>query len=214
MRYVKWTFRGLIAVLFLSYLHYTLPQQDVVRITGAEPQRVNVGLNAMFYANRMRDSDGNLIGTDVLFIRGLTPNDKIRVYRNEDAGFYPPYFKFDSQDLQTEAEDLVSTAETPKWVVVRHYGWRSRFLTIFPNAVSIRPVDGPDVQLIPWFNIAFLFLLAVALILLWRAWRRFRFRRIDPMIDDAAEAIDRIDARADAAKGRIGRFFDRMLGKK
>ncbi len=214
MRYVKWTFLGLIALIFVSYLHYTLPQRDIVRLTGTDTQRINVGLNGMFYATRMRNAQGDLIGTDVLFIRAITPNEKIRVYRNEDAGFYPPYFKFDSQDLQTEADDLVSTAADPQWVEIRHYGWRSRFLTIFPNAVSIQPVDSPDVRLIPWFNIVFLILLAFLIAWLWRVWVKFRFRRIDPILDDAAEAIDKIDASTDAAKGRIGRFFGRFVGRK
>jgi len=207
MRYARWTFIALIVALIAAYFHYTLPQRDVVRITGTDTQRINVGINGMFYANRMRDAQGNLIGTDVLFIRAITPEGAIRVYRNEDAGFYPPYFKFDSQDLQTEADDLVSSAEEPQWVVVRHYGWRSRFLTIFPNAVSLRPVTDPAVTLIPWFNIVFLTLFVILLGLIWRMLYRFRVARIDPLIDDAAEAWDKVDAGAGAATGRIGRFF-------
>lgn len=207
MRYVKWTLIALIVGTFAAFLHYTLPRQDIVRVTGTEIQRINVGWNGIFYANRMRDAQGNLIGTDVRLINTVGPNGRTRVFRNEDTGFWPPYFKFDSADLQTQAQDFVSTAENPRWVAVRHYGWRNRFFTIYPNAVSMRPVDSPDVTLIPWFNIVFLTLLAAFFFWVWRKWVNFRERRIDPALDDAAEAWDRIDERADEARGRIGRWW-------
>jgi hypothetical protein len=48
-----------------------------------------------------------------------------RVYRNEDTGFlWPPYFKFDSEDLQTEARTSPRVPTTPQWVSITHYGWR------------------------------------------------------------------------------------------
>ena len=77
-----------------------------------------------------------------------------RVYRNEDTGVgWPPYFKFDSADLQADAQAVISTRAEPQWVAVRHYGWRSTLISIYPNATSLKPVAGPDVTLIPWFNI-------------------------------------------------------------
>jgi hypothetical protein len=213
MRYVKWTFIVLIVGGFAAFLHYTLPQRDIVRITGTEIQRINVGWNGIFYANRMRNAQGELIGTDVRIINTRTQTERPRVYRNEDTGFWPPYFKFDSADLQTVAQDLLSTSAAPQWVVVRHYGWRSNLLSIYPNAVSIRPIDDPNVTLIPWFNIVFLTLLAAFFFWIWRKWVGFRERRIEPVLDDAAETWDRIDDRADAARGRIRRWWDGVTGK-
>ncbi len=66
------------------------------------------------------------------------------VYRNEDTGWgWPPYFKFDTTNLQAEAADLRSTAAAPQWAIMTHYGWRNEFLSIFPNAIGIRAVDDP-----------------------------------------------------------------------
>lgn len=207
MRYVKWTLIVLIVGTFAAFLHYTLPRQDIVRVTGTEIQRINVGWNGIFYANRMRDAQGNLIGTDVRLINTVGANGRTRVFRNEDTGFWPPYFKFDSADLQTQAQDYVSSAENPRWVAVRHYGWRNRFFTIYPNAVSMRQVDGPEVTLIPWFNIVFLTLLAAFFFWLWRKWVDFRESRIEPVLEDAADTWDRIDDRADEARGRLARWW-------
>ena len=214
MKYVKWTLIGLIVGTFAAFLHYTLPQRDIVRINSIEIQRINVGANGIFYANRMRNAQGDVIGTDVRLINTVTDSGKTRVYRNEDTGFWPPYFKFDSADLQTEAADLVSTPEAPKWVAVRHYGWRSNLLSIYPNATSFKRVDSPDVQLIPWFNIVFLTLLAAFLFWLWRKWVNFRERRIDPVLEDAADTFDRIDASTDEARGKFERWWAKATGRK
>ncbi|WP_299442153.1 DUF1523 family protein [uncultured Rhodospira sp.] len=58
------------------------------------------------------------------------------IFKNVDAGFLPPYFKFDSADLQSVANRV--TRECPQEpVVVNGYGLRIPFLSMFPNAVSI-----------------------------------------------------------------------------
>lgn len=206
MRYVKWTLIVVVVGIFAAFLHYTLPKRDVIRITGTDVQRINVGWNGLFYATRMRNAEGNLIGTDVLLIRTVRPNGNTRVFRNENTGFWPPYFKFDHADLQTIAEDLVSTSENPKWAVLRYYGWRNRFFEIYPNAVGLRQVADPNLTLVPWFNIVFLTLLAGFFFWLWRKWVGFRRRRIDPVIDDIEDA-------SDIARSRARRFWDRVNGK-
>ena len=62
------------------------------------------------------------------------------IFRNEDAGFAPPYFKFDSARLQSIASRI--TRECPaESVTVNGYGWRIPVLDMFPNAVSI---DAPE----------------------------------------------------------------------
>ena len=104
-------------------------------------------------------------------------------------------------------KNLESTESSPQWVAVRHYGWRSTLISIFPNATSLKPVDGPDVRLIPWFNIVFIVLLVMILATLWRLWLNFRRARIDPVLEDIDEGVD-------AAQGRAGAFLDRVFGKR
>ncbi|EXJ14505.1 DUF1523 family protein [Imhoffiella purpurea] len=62
------------------------------------------------------------------------------IFRNEDAGFLPPYFKFDSADLQSVASRVTRDCpQTP--VTVNGYGFRISWLDMFPNATSI---DAPE----------------------------------------------------------------------
>jgi len=71
-----------------------------------------------------------------------------------------------------------------------HYGWRVRYMTIFPNAITIRPIDDPDIRLIPWFNIVFLTILGAILWAILVRWRRFKARRITPRMEQMDAAID------------------------
>lgn len=211
MRYVKWAFWAVILAIFGSFLHYTLPQHDVVRIVGTYQERQDLNDWTRMFWSQPDDQAGTLINRDVQFIQSVQTNGKPMVYRNEDTGWrWPPYFKFDTASLQTEADDLKSNAEAPKWAVVTHYGWRNELISIFPNAVAIRPVDGPDVTIIPWFNIFFFAFLGLVLLLVWRMWAQFRERTIDPVLSDAGEVWDSVDARADAARDRAKGFFGRI----
>ena len=197
MRFVKWIL--LLAVLSVvgAFLHYTLPQTDVVRVVNTEIQRIDYGENSIFWQSGDVGADGTAVNRDVRFIFTIRPNGRASVYRNEDTGWgWPPYFKLDSSNLQAEASDLISTSANPRWVALTHYGWRSEFLTIFPNAVAVRPVDGPDATTVPWVNIVILLILAAL------AWAvtvrvlRFRRNRIDPLLDAA-------DAQWDETTGRV-----------
>ncbi|HEX9856877.1 MAG TPA: DUF1523 family protein, partial [Paracoccaceae bacterium] len=47
-RYVKWGFRITLLLLVVGFLHYTLPQRDIVRITGTYNRLTTVGENWMF----------------------------------------------------------------------------------------------------------------------------------------------------------------------
>mgnify|MGYP002622553134 CR=1 FL=1 len=141
MRYVKWTLITLLVLLVGSFLHYTLPQNDIVRIVNTENRRIDFGENAWFWAS---PDVGTAAGAtrDVFFIQTVRANGRPMVYRNEDTGWgWPPYFKINSHNLQTRASNLTSTAANPTWVAIRHYGWRNEFLTIFPNAISLREVE-------------------------------------------------------------------------
>ena len=69
MIYIRWALWGVFWVLVLSVLQYTLPQTDIVRVTGVETKRVDFGENSLFWA---RGDTGNAEGTinrDVFFIQ-------------------------------------------------------------------------------------------------------------------------------------------------
>lgn len=196
MRYVKWTFLALIFLIFGSFLHYTLPGYDVVRVVNTEVRRVDFGANSIFWSHAGSGDATGTINRDVFFIEAIRPNGKPIVYRNEDTGWiWPPYFKFDSANLQAIAQDLISTQADPRWVAVRHYGWRMELFSIFPNATSMRPVGGPDERVINWFNIIFFVVFGALLLWLWRIWRNFRESRFDPLLNDIDEAVDETRAR-------------------
>ncbi len=215
MVYVKWIFRILFWGGLAAWLHYTLPQHDVVRIVGTYEERTELGdWTRVFWSRPDTQSEG-LISRDVQFIQGFDASDKARVYRNEDTGWsWPPYFKFDTANLYTEANDAISTKDAPEWVVITHYGWRNEFLSAFPNAVSIKPATGPDMQIIPWFNIIFLTLLAAFFWAIYVRWRRFREARIDPVIDDVADSWDAAGDNINEQRGRFRAWLDSWRGKR
>jgi hypothetical protein len=209
MRYVKWAFWIVILTFVGGFLHYTLPGRDIVRVVNTEVRRVDIGENSWFWAQTDVGNDPTVTSRDVRFIETILPNGRPRVYRNEDTGWgWPPYFKLDSSNLQAQASDMISTRESPRWIAVTHYGWRNEFFTIFPNAVSMRPVDGPDVRLIPWLNIVILTTLLVLVLVIRQMWLQFRERSIDPLVEDAGEAWDKVEAFGERKKGRFQRWLD------
>lgn len=205
LTYLKWAFWITFWGLLLATLHYTLPQHDIVRVVKTEVRRVDFGENSIFWAQQdVGQESATNVNRDVRFIEAFYENGRPMVYRNEDTGWgWPPYFKLDSSNLQAELTDLISTKDNPQWVSLRHYGWRNEFLTIFPNAVHVKPVDGPDVRIINWFNIVFLTGFAGIFWGIWVRLRRFRERRIDPIMDDLT---DRVEAAGDAVTEKRGRF--------
>ncbi len=191
MSYVKWFVIIVFWLFVAAILHYTLPQHDVARITDTYERRIDPGDNSWFWSQGDAGSDPNVINRDVFFISTTRENGKAMVYRNEDTGWgWPPYFKFDTTTLQAEAANLKSATDAPQWVVIRHYGWRMELITIFPNVVSIRAVDSPDVRIIPWFNIIFLTVLFAIFWAIRVRWRRFRAARIDPTLEAVEDRID------------------------
>ena len=185
---------GIAALLLTAgFLHYSLPSRDVVRIVGTDVVRQDV---------ERRDAEGNRVTVtrDVRFIYAKSPGGGDRVYRNEDTGWgWPPYFKFDTADLAAQATDRVSTAGAPDWVVMRHYGWRIPVLSMFPNALSIRSASGPDDNPWPWFNIIFVTLLVLSVLIVRRVLILLFRRHVDPVIEE----IDReFDQRAGAVARR------------
>ncbi|MCE2738723.1 MAG: DUF1523 family protein [Cereibacter sp.] len=210
-RYFKWGFRIVLVLTVGGMLHYTLPQRDIVRITGTYNRLTTVGENSFFYATPDAGTGESTVTRDIRFIEAVRPNGRVIVFRNEDTGWvWPPYFKYDSSNLQAEASNLKSPADAPVWVAVTHYGWRISWMSIYPNAVRLRVVDGPDTSLFPWVNIVILTALAFLLFMVRRMWLQFRERMIDPALEDMSDALARADARADAARANArtswGRF--------
>lgn len=182
---IKWTFWIIVWAAIAAFLWYVLPRNDVVRITDTYVQRVHPGDNSIFWAHSNTGESTATDGYDVQFISAVRPNGRPMVYRNEDTGWgWPPYFKFDTSNLQSIAADMKSSEAAPKWVAVKKYGWRIPFLTVYPNAISMKPVEGPDARVIPWIAVSVIFVLACIWLALWSRWRKFRARRRDPLLDD------------------------------
>jgi hypothetical protein len=211
-RYIKWGFRITLLLIVAGFLHYTLPQHDIVRITNTYNRLTTVGENWIFYASPDTGTAESASTRDIRFIEAVFPDETVIVYRNEDTGWiWPPYFKYDSSNLQAEATNFKSTKETPQWVSVTHYGWRFPFISIYPNAVAVKVVAGPDVSIVPWVNIVVLTLLAIGLFMLRRMWMQFRERTIDPALAGVGDAWDNVDASADAARDRAKGVFGRFV---
>lgn len=210
MAYLKWAFWIVVWVLIAAFFHYTLPQTDIARITDTYEKRIDFGENSIFWSSPDVGNDPGTVNRDVFFIQTVRTNGRVMVYRNEDTGWgWPPYFKFDTSNLQAEAADLKSTSESPKWVAVRHYGWRNEFLSIYPNAVGVRAVAGPDAPKgVAWLNILILAVFFTMVAGLWRIWIRFRRRRIDPLVEDIGENWDAAGAAVEDRRGRLGRWLD------
>lgn len=214
-RYLKWGTLGTLALIVFLFFEYTLPTHDVVRIVGTEVKRMDVG-SGWFWTGQ-DSGTGNNLSRDVRFINAIRASGKTVVYRNEDTQWgWPLYFKFDGADLSAEAESLVSGESAPVWVSVRNYGWRITWFSIFPNALSMKPVSGPDVLIIPWFNIVFLGLLGILLLTLRRFFINWRKRRVDPVVAAVGDAVEDgyaavADGASDAGEAARG-FGSRILG--
>ncbi len=219
MTYVKWTFRIVLWSALFAVAHYSLPQHDMVRVVNTYQERQDLGDWTRIFWAQPDDQSASLANRDVQFIQTIrkktwllgfyrTGGEETMVYRNEDTGWsWPFYFKFDTANLQTEADDLKSRKEDPEWAVMTHYGWRNELLSTFPNAVAIRPVDSPNVTVIPWFNIFFLIFVIIGFAFIRAAWRQFRERMIDPAVEDAEQGWDEVSDRIDEKRGRLRRWF-------
>lgn len=196
MRWFKWGFRALLLLIVGLFLWYTLPSHDVVRIT-----EVNNRVTAFSWANRYfyaSPDAGTAEGTqsrDIRFISAAFPDNRPMVYRNEDTGWiWPPYFKYDSSNLQAVASNLKSSSDNPKWVMVTRYGWRIPFLSIYPNAIRIREVPGPDYTAFPWLNVVILAALAGLVVMARLMWLQFLERVVSPFIRWTTDHWDRFRA--------------------
>ncbi len=179
LRIAKITAVVFLALLAATFVNYSVPSQDIVRIVGTEVVRTEVsGWRSTFWAEGGKGADaaGN---KDIRFINTVLPSGKTKVFRNQDTRWCcPPYFKFDSGDLQAEAQGYAS-ADSNKWVAVRHYGWRWPFLSIYPNATGIKPVTGPAQDGWYWPEIVWYVLSAILALAILRLWLILRKWVID-----------------------------------
>ena len=214
----KRVFQVLLLALIVAFLHYNLPDRDIVRVVGTDVKRMDIDKGAFGWGepDAGTSHDGN---KDVRFINTIRPNGSEMVYRNEDTGWgWPPYFKFDTSDLTTQAQDLANrnqnaeTAEEYTWVAVKHYGWRIKLISLFPNAVDIKEVPGPNTRLIPWFNIAFLTMLFALFLYIWMRIRAFKKRRIDPIGEIIEEAAENVGDDIAEKRSGLRRFMRRWFG--
>ncbi len=210
MGYVRWfivlAFWGGLAAL----MHYTLPQYDVVRIVNTYEERIELTDWTRAFWTRPDAQSTNLQNRDVQFIQAVRPNGDAIVYRNEDTGWsWPPYFKFDTANLYTEANDAISTKDAPEWVAVRHYGWRSQLLSIFPNAVSLSPVETVEAKPNNWFNIVFLAVFGLIAWAIYVRWRRFRIRRVEPILEKAEDDLWAVGDAISDRKDRLRKWLKR-----
>jgi hypothetical protein len=213
MRNVRRIFRVVLFVIAGLYLHYTLPQHDVAKVTGISDRLERLsGFQQIFYnqvdlgsaEGDMRDLRLiNTVKVDTWFLGLWRGGERVMVYRNEDTGVYPPYFKFDSSDLEAEASAL---AGKEQWVSITHYGWRMRFLSIYPNAISIKPVSGPEYRPFPWFNLFFFAFLIVGFFFVRAMWRQFVERTVDPTMDALEDGYD-------MRKSRVQKWLDSWRSK-
>ena len=201
--------KAFLLFLLVLFLHYNLPQHDIVRVVGTEVTRVDKSDGS--FGSGQADAGNNRLETiDVRYINTKRPNGKASVYRNQDTGWgWPPYFKFDTGDLMADAQDLANRHKDGEeiWVDVKHYGWRIKLFSLYPNAITIKDVDGPNDRIIPYFNIVFLTMLFILCLWVWLAWRRFRKKRIDPVTDKIDKHIDAAADKIDAAKDAAGKEF-------
>ena len=212
----KWTLRIVAALLALGFLHYTLPQHDIVKITGTYNRLTTIGSeNAWAYASPDTGTAESGTTRDIRFIEAAYPDGDVMVYRNEDTGWiWPPYFKYDSSNLQAEAGNLKSDAASPKWVMVTHYGWRLPILSIYPNAVSVREAATPDERVIPYVSIVVIAFLLFAIYMIRRIWAQFWERSVEPVAAEMGETWDGVEAKATGFVGRIKAWLNRGRAKK
>ncbi len=207
MRLVTWILGAILIAAVAGLLHYSLPKREIVRITGQEVKRedTEVTLEDGTTATRTRD---------VNRIFAVTPEGQAVTFRNEDTDWgWPPYFKFDTADVSAEAANLASSEASPRWVVVRHYGWRIQMFSMFPNIVSIRPAESAEEPLYPWFNGIVIAFLAIVVLVVRRVVLVFYARHVDPVVDAIDERLDDAGEAVAAKRRGLGALYRRLFGR-
>jgi len=87
---------------------------------------------------------------------------------------------------------------------------------IYPNAVSMKAVAGPDVRIIPYFNIVLILLILALWVGVWIKIRSWKAKRIDPTLDKVGDSIgeaarDVGDTMGESSKKAKG-FWKKLFG--
>ena len=217
----------ILAALAVAFLHYNLPDRDIVRVVGTFEIRDDKPAGT-FGAGVPDAGSKRFPNRDVRYISTKRPNDKPMVYANQDTGWgWPPYFKFDTSNLTAEAQDLILRYESDEeiWVAVRHYGWRIEMFSLYPNAVSMKVVDGPNQKLFPIFNVVLLSILTFLILFIWLKNRGWKKKNVDPITDKIGDELEEIGetvsghakkAQTEINESRSGlrKFMRRWFGSK
>jgi hypothetical protein len=173
---VKYALLALVLLLLVLFFHYNLPRTEVVQITGTDIKRMTEGKTKKTDSDTATTSQTQAtVVRDVRLINTVTREDRIMVFRNEDTGWgWPPYFKFNSADVQAKAHKFLTSEQKP-WVRVKFYGWRIQMFSKFPNAISLKAVS-KDYKHLPLFNIVLLILFFTALFFLFKWFQRLTRR--------------------------------------
>ncbi len=167
-KYAKIVIPVLLVLVLVLFLHKNLMRTAVVQITGTDVKRTDT-VGKVSNRTAKNGNDAVLQTSDVRFINTVSKNSRVKVFRNEDTGWgWPPYFKFDSADVAAQAQ-AYSTAEPKPWVLVKYYGWRIKYFSMFPNVLSLKVVE-KDYTHFPLFNII---IISVLIVLAFLARRKF-----------------------------------------
>ena len=217
----------IVGILGIAFLQYNLPDRDIVRVVGTFEIRDDKPAGT-FGAGLPDAGSKKFPNRDVRYITTKRPNGKSMVYSNQDTGWgWPPYFKFDTSNLTADAQDLIlrHQSEEEIWVAIRHYGWRIEMFSLYPNAVSLKEVEGPNTRLFPIFNVVFLLLLTSLILFIWLRIRGWKKKNIDPITDKIGDELDEIgetvgghakEAQKDIKEAHSGvrKFMKRWFGSK
>jgi len=141
---------AVLAISSLIVLDWCLPENTVGIITGVSVKRMdNEGIVTQSNSADIPDSQKAPVSglnptRDVYFVYVQLPDGDVKVYRNEDTGMgWPFYFKFDSADIQAQAQAL---SYERKSALITSYGWRIEMFSKFPNIVDLETAQ-PDQSL-------------------------------------------------------------------
>lgn len=168
----------LLLVLFVVGSLRYLPMAEKVRITGTDVRRLDKSAK-----------DGTVLTEDIRYVMTETLDGDSKVLENRDTKWgWPPYFKFDSSELQERAMALEK--DPTRVALVRYYGWRIQLLEMYPNLISIRAVDR-TYEDFPLFNIVYFSMsLLFALFIVFKLWRRKRRKRKEAAAAEASLAAE------------------------
>jgi hypothetical protein len=146
-------------------LHYYLPRKELVTVTEVSSKRAE-GIPV----ERDRADDSRPL--DIYYIFVVDEAGDSRVFSNVNTAWgFPPYFKFDSADMQAKAASLAG-----KRVVIRYYGMRVQILNLFPNITSLQPGDESS-SLISWVRLSVFGLGLFILILIFPRYLSFFYKK-------------------------------------